>query len=455
MCGLVGITDHRDAAQLAYLALYSQQHRGQESAGIVSHADDGIHLHRGMGLVTEVLTEQVMQTLPGRCALGQVRYSTAGGSRIENAQPLLLRSPRFTVAMAHNGNLTNAVALRRQLEDQGAVFHGTADSEVIIHLMARHSGPVLEALVAALAQLEGAFSLLFMVPGEGKKPRIVAVRDPWGFRPVVMGKLHGSIVFASETCALDMMNARFIRELEPGEMVVAEGDSFTASRVLEPRKPSACVFEHVYLARPDSRVFNVPVSKSRRDMGRELARQMKGVEADLVVPVPDSGVPAALGFAEESGIPFEMGFIRNHYSGRTFMKPNQIVREKSVRLKLQPVRELLEGKRIVLVDDSMVRGTTSRKIVRMLKKARVKAVHMAISSPPVIGPCFYGIDTPAENELIAARMTVAQIREFLHVDSLAFLERERMERAVAQGTGQGLCTACFTRDYPTLVQIGH
>jgi amidophosphoribosyltransferase len=456
VCGIVGISDHREAARLAYLALFSMQHRGQESAGLATGDGTRIDVKRGMGLVQEVLSGLDYDAMKARSAIGHVRYSTAGGSRIENAQPLALTSVRGSVALAHNGNLTNAVELRQKLEEHGAIFHGTTDTEVILHLMAHQGGRVEEALQGALQKCVGAFSLVVLTVVDGNN-RLIAVRDPWGFRPLVMGRLRGAVVFASETCALDMVGARFIRELEPGEMVVAEGkEVLGSSRPFKEARTSACVFEQVYFARPDSLVFGANVHQSRLEMGRQLASEMADVKADMVVPVPDSGGPAALGFSQASGIPYAMGFIRNHYVGRTFIQPNQGQREQSVRMKLHPIREVLEGKRIVLVDDSIVRGTTSRKIVRMLRKTRVKEVHMAISSPAIVAPCFYGIDTPAEDQLIAARMRVDEIAKYLGVDSLHYLSPEGLLRAVRNTAVKkhaptGHCMACFTREYPTQV----
>jgi amidophosphoribosyltransferase len=453
MCGIVGISDHRDAARLSHLALFSMQHRGQESAGIAVADAGGIRAHRGMGLVNEVFAGVNLEEFRGRAAVGHVRYSTAGGSRIENAQPLLVQSVRGQVALAHNGNLTNAMALRRGLEERGAIFHGTSDTEVILHLMSHAQGLPLDALCHALRQCQGAFSVVVLMVHEGRE-RLVAVRDPWGFRPLIMGRLPRGVVFASETCALELMGARFVRELEPGEMVVAEGAEVHSSRPFPAARSAACVFEQVYFARPDSQVFGANVYQARVEMGRQLAREMLGAAVDMVVPVPDSGMPAALGFSQESGVPFQMGFIRNHYVGRTFIQPSQAKREQSVRMKLHPVREVLEGKRIVLIDDSIVRGTTSRKIVRMLRKVRVKEVHMAVSSPAIVAPCFYGIDTPAEDQLIAARMPLADIARYLGVDSLHYLSLDGLLKSVRTAAGKkpqppSHCTACFTREYPT------
>ncbi|MBI5494009.1 MAG: amidophosphoribosyltransferase [Deltaproteobacteria bacterium] len=453
MCGIVGITDHREAARLTHLALFSQQHRGQESAGIAVAQGAVLRVHRAMGLVQDVLGGLDFTAFKGKAAVGHVRYSTAGGSLLENAQPLSMQGVRGAVAVAHNGNLVNAVELRQALERDGAIFQGTTDTEVILHLVARAPGTYEEAVATALQQCRGSFSLVFLVISEGRT-RMIAVRDPWGFRPLVVGKLGRGMAFASETCALDMIGARFIRELEPGEMVVAESGRMSSSRPFRAERSAACVFEQVYFARPDSVVFGATVQAARTEMGRQLAQQMAGVKADAVVPVPDSGVHAALGFAAASGIPFQMGLIRNHYVGRTFIQPSQVMRELSVRMKLHPVREVLENRRVVLVDDSIVRGTTSRKIVRLLRRCRVKEVHLAISSPPIIGPCYYGIDTPAEDQLIAANKTNAEIAKFLGVESLTYLEQDRLLGAVRTAARRrpappDYCTACFSRDYPT------
>ena len=459
MCGIVAVADHRDAAGLAYLGLFALQHRGQESAGIATAFKGALLDRRGMGLAAEVFAGDALQALKGRSAVGHVRYSTTGSSRIENAQPLVMRGPRGPLAVAHNGNLTNAEELRGKLEERGSIFHTTTDSEGILHLIARHRGPLEDAILGALRQVEGAFSLVFLSLGSSGAGKVVAVRDPWGFRPLVVGKLNGGHVFASETSALHLMKARFLRELEPGEIAVAEGRSLKTLKPFPARPGAACVFEHVYFARPDSTIFGANVHGVRRRLGRELAREMGRVGADLVIPVPDSGIPAALGFAEASGLPFEMGFIRNHYVGRTFIQPQQAQRERGVEMKLHPVEEVLRGRRIVLVDDSIVRGTTCRKIIRMLRKAGVKAIHMAVSSPPIVAPCYYGIDTPAEKQLIAANLSREEIRRYLGVESLHYLSREAMLRAAASGASGpaapgagGFCTACFTKDYPTKVR---
>jgi amidophosphoribosyltransferase len=448
MCGIVGVFDRRDAVHSAYLGLFSLQHRGQEAAGFVVGDAGRLTCRTALGLVGDGFTEERLGPLKGRSALGHVRYATAGDGDLKNAQPLLFDTVHGQVAIAHNGTLTNARALRRSLEEEGAIFRTSTDSEVIVHLIARHPGPLEAAVMGALNRIEGAYSLLVLAPGT-----LIAVRDPFGFRPLCMGRMGKATVFASETTALNQMHARFERELDPGEMVVLSGGS---RRSLKPfAKPAAqapCVFELIYFARPDSRVFGRSVQAARRALGRELAREMSGVRADAVVPIPDSGVPAALGFAQESGLELELGFVRSHYIGRTFIQPAQVLRDNAVTLKLAPIRESLRGKRIVLIDDSIVRGTTSRRICRMLRRVGVKEIHLAVSSPPILSPCYYGIDTPSKAELIAANNTLEQTRRFLCVDSLTHLSVEGMLRAVSLGKEDDFCTACFTGRYPTRLE---
>ncbi len=479
-CGVFGILDHEDAANLVYLGLYALQHRGQESAGIASISldrkksgsnvgtaagKDGtgehilaadrpqIHLEREMGYVADIFTEERMERLPGQAAIGHVRYSTAGGSLLCNAQPLVASTSKGPIAVAHNGNLTNGVALRQTLEENGSIFNSMSDSEVVVHLVARSQASGVEAAFAdTVSQIEGAYSLIALAPD-----RIIATRDPLGFRPLLIGKLDQALCVASESCAFDLIGAKVIREIRPGETVVLDCDDGRPPeeriRVLEynpsPRE-ARCIFEHVYFARPDSTIFERNVGQVRKRFGAKLARE-HAVDADIVVPVPDSGVFAALGYAQESGIPFEYGLVRNHYVGRTFIEPKQSIRHFGVKVKLNPVREIVAGKRIVLIDDSIVRGTTSKKIVKMLKDAGAKEVHMRISSPPTTGPCYYGIDTPRRQELIASRNSVDDIRSFIEADSIGYLSVGGMLDAV-RGDGDNpenlYCTACFTGRYP-------
>src|SRR5277367_2762526 len=450
-CGVVAIFAHPEAEKLAYLGLHALQHRGQESAGIVT--SDGLvsRVHKSMGSVADIFTEEVLSKIRGTLAIGHTRYSTAGDSALLNAQPILVQSNKGSIAVAHNGNLVNALQLRARLESQGSIFQTNSDTEVIVHLIALSKEQTLpEAMADALRRVEGAFSLVMM-----SNDRIFAARDPRGFRPLAMGRIpavegtkRDTIVFASETCAFDLIGAEYVRDVKPGELVVV-GPEGVSSRFYSTSAPqSSCIFEHVYFARPDSMVFGRAVQTSREELGRQLAREA-GVEADLVVPVPDSGVTAAVGYSSESGIPFRFALIRNHYVGRTFIEPSQSVRDFGVRLKLNPVRALLEGKRVVLVDDSIVRGTTSRKIVRMIRSAGAKEVHMRISCPPTISPCFYGVDTPSKKQLIAANKSVDEIREYIGADSLAYLSLAGLKRACGEGETTSYCTACYTGKYPT------
>jgi amidophosphoribosyltransferase len=447
MCGIVGVCDHRKAVQQAYLGLFSLQHRGQEAAGIVTSVAGRLQARTALGLVAEAFPEEELKKLRGRSAVGHVRYATAGDGGLLNAQPLVFENVHGPIAIAHNGTLTNALKLRRKLERQGAIFRTTTDSEVVVHLIARQSGPIEEAIIASLKQLEGAYSFLFQTPD-----KIIAARDPLGFRPLCLGRLGKSYVLASETTALHQMGATFVREIAPGEVAVLQGKTIKSFHPFGKIKRTAhCVFEQIYFARPDSTMLGRSVQETRRALGRELAKEMKGIDADIVVPVPDSGVPAALGFAEESGLHLEMGFVRSHYIGRTFIQPAQVLRDNAVMLKLSPVRELLAGKRIVLVDDSIVRGTTSRRLCRMLRRVGVKKIHMAISSAPIISPCYYGIDTPSSAELIAANKSIDRTAHYLGADSLHHLSQRGMLKAAAGGksSAKTFCTACFSADYPT------
>jgi amidophosphoribosyltransferase len=456
-CGVVAIYGHPHAARETYLGLYALQHRGQESAGIASA--DGHHLAniKGMGLVSEIFTDDVLGKLPGHMAIGHTRYSTTGDSALLNAQPIRVDSTKGLIAIAHNGNLVNLGNVRARLEREGAYFQTTSDSEIIVQLIAHSgAGSLVDAIADSLSQIEGAFSIVMMT-----RDRIFAARDPHGFRPLSMGRIKNpggpgagpdTFVFASETCAFDLLRAEYIRDILPGELVMVSEDGVTSRQFASGIPQSSCVFEHVYFARPDSRIFGRWVQESRDQMGRQLARE-SGVPADVVVPVPDSGVTAALGYAEEAGIPFRFGLIRNHYVGRTFIEPEQRVRDFGVRLKLNPVHNLLEGKRVILIDDSIIRGTTSRKIVRMVRGAGATEVHLRISCPPTISPCFYGVDTPSKKELIAANHSIEDIRHYIEADSLAYLTLDGLLKSVQdQGKNEknvGYCTACYTGNYPT------
>ncbi|MGH9534571.1 MAG: amidophosphoribosyltransferase [Terriglobales bacterium] len=457
-CGVAGIFAHPEAANMAYLALYALQHRGQESAGIASADGQQIYCHRAMGQVADIFTPEVLAGLPGAAAIGHTRYSTSGASALGNAQPLIVDCNKGSLAIAHNGNLVNATECRARLENQGSIFQTTSDTEVILHLLAHSRHALLsDALDDALTQLEGAYSLVLLT-----RDSLYAIRDPHGIRPLAMGELPAAepgrppaVVFASETCAFDLLGARYVRDVEPGEWVrvSAEGPrvEIKSRRFAPPAPRHHCLFEHVYFARPDSLVFGRSVQTSRETMGRLLARQAP-VEADLVVPVPDSGVAAAIGFAAEAGLPFRFGLIRSHYVGRTFIEPSQQIRDFGVKLKLNPVRSLLENQRVVLVDDSIVRGTTSRKIVRLMRDAGAREVHLRISCPPTISPCYYGVDTPRKAELIAANRSVEEIREYVGADTLAYLSLDNLRAAVAD-TQSEYCAACYTGDYPAGVDV--
>jgi amidophosphoribosyltransferase len=445
-CGLFGIFGHPEAAHLTYLGLYALQHRGQESAGIVSSDGESLRIEKGMGLVNDVFTDERLRTLQGDRAMGHVRYSTAGDTVAANAQPILIECHRGSIALGHNGNLVNAAILRRELEAAGSIFQSTSDTEVILHLYARsHRERLEDAIAASLSKVMGAFSLVFLTPDA-----LVAARDPWGFRPLVIGRLGGATILCSETCALDLIDAEYVRDVEPGELVVVDRRGLRSYRPFPPEPHRQCVFEHVYFARPDSRVFGRNVLKSRLLLGRQLAREQPA-DADIVVPIPDSGMGAALGYAEESGLPFQWGLIRNHYVGRTFIEPQQSIRSFGVKIKLNPVAEVLEGKRVVLIDDSIVRGTTSRKIVGMVREAGAREVHMRISSPPTTGPCYYGIDTPLKSELIASDHTTEEIRRHIGADTLGYLSHEGLLLAVDDPEGSRHCTACFSGRYPVAV----
>ena len=447
-CGVIAVYGHPEAANIAYLGLYALQHRGQESAGIATSDGREMHNFRGMGRVADLFTPEVLGSLAGEMAIGHTRYSTAGDTALLNAQPFSVTCNKGRLAVAHNGNITNASELRRELESDGSIFQASSDTEVILHLVARSRERTLSgALREALLQLEGAFSLVFLAEN-----RLLVARDPHGFRPLAFGQMELSggrtcYVFASETCAFDLIGAVYLDDVAPGEMVIIGPEGMTRERYAPVRDRAHCVFEHVYFSRPDSIVFGRPVAESREKMGRLLAREHP-VDADVVVPVPDSGVSAALGYAAEAGIPFRQALIRNHYVGRTFIEPSQAIRDFGVKLKFNAVRHLLEGKRVVLVDDSIVRGTVSRKIVRMVRGAGAREVHLRISCPPTISPCFYGVDTPMKAELIAANHSVEEIRRFVEADSLGYLSLSALREAVADDR-HDYCYACYTGDYPT------
>ncbi|HZD30275.1 MAG TPA: amidophosphoribosyltransferase [Candidatus Angelobacter sp.] len=456
-CGVAAIYGHPEASKLAYLSLYALQHRGQESAGVASANGETIELHKAMGLVSDIFTADRLAGLPGSLAIGHTRYSTTGDSALLNAQPIRVECSKGKIALAHNGNITNAHEIRSQLERQGSIFQTTSDTEVIVHLIARSKEETLTAAMSdSLRRIEGAFSLVMLTPD-----RVFAARDPRGFRPLVMGRLPAQsehhkegIVFASETCAFDLIGAKYEREVKPGELIIVGPEGVHSRFYATPQPLRGCIFEHVYFSRPDSMVFGRSVQASRDAMGRQLAMESP-VNADIVIPVPDSGVTAAMGYSQQSGIPLQFGLIRNHYVGRTFIEPEQRVRDFGVRLKLNPVRHVIEGKRVVLIDDSIVRGTTSRKIVRMVKDAGAKEVHMRISCPPTISPCYYGVDTPQKNQLIAANKSVDEIREYIHADSLAYLSLEGLRKAAGESETVTYCTACYTGKYPTqLVDVG-
>lgn len=441
-CGLFGIFGHPEASNLTYLGIYAQQHRGQESAGIAASDGDEVRLSRAMGYVADVFDSTTLAALPGTAAIGHVRYSTSGASHVANAQPILIDCAHGQFAVCHNGNLVNAGELRDELVRQGSIFQSTSDTEVVAHLYARsRASSVEDAVVESLSQVRGAYSLVILT-----KDRLMAARDPHGFRPLALGRLGDAVVVCSETCAMDLIGATYVRDVEPGEVVVVSAEGVRSLKPFPPAPLAHCIFEHVYFARPDSYVFGLSVNEVRTDLGRRLAREAPA-DADLVVPVPDSGVCAATGYADESGLPMRFGLIRNHYVGRTFIEPQQSIRHFGVRVKLNPVRSLLEGKRVVLVDDSLVRGTTSRKIVKMMKAAGAREVHVRISCPPTISPCFYGVDTPQRSELIGATHTIREIEKYVEADSLAYLSLEGLLAAVSPRQG-AYCTSCYTGQYP-------
>lgn len=448
-CGVFGIFGHPEAPALTALGLHALQHRGQEAAGIVTFDGEQFHIERHIGLVGDNFTKpQVMERLKGDRAIGHNRYSTAGGAAIRNVQPLFAEFAAGGFAVAHNGNITNAAALQRRLQRRGSIFQSTSDTEVIIHLIATSERTTLiDRMIDTLSQVEGAFSLVAL-----SEKKLIGCRDPLGVRPLLLGELDGTFVLTSETCAFDIIGAKLVREIEPGELVIINEDGIESRKPFAPLRSRFCIFEHVYFARPDSIVAGTSVYDIRKRIGAELAHETPAT-ADIVVPVPDSGVPGAIGFAEAAGLPFDFGIIRNHYVGRTFIEPADAVRHMGVRLKHNANSGVLKGKRVVLIDDSIVRGTTSTKIVRMVRDAGAVEVHMRIASPPTTDPCFYGVDTPEKTKLLASRMSVEEMREFIGVDSLAFLSIDGLYRAVGESGRNRLepqyCDACFTGDYPT------
>ncbi len=440
-CGVFGIFGHSDAANLTYLGLYALQHRGQESAGIVSSDGKRLYGEKSMGLVADIFSEDRISKLHGHMAIGHNRYSTAGGSTAVNIQPILVNYALGSLAVAHNGNLVNAGILKDELEAYGSIFQSTMDSEVFIHLIAQSKESTLhDRIVEALSHVQGSYSLLIITEDE-----LIAVRDPNGFRPLSLAELDGAYVVASETCAFDLIEATYIRDVAPGEMVIINSKGISSTFPFKPARPSHCIFEFIYFARPDSMVFGQNVYSIRKEFGRQLARETS-VPADVVIPVPDSGVPAALGYAEDAEIPFDTGLIRNHYIGRTFIEPRQTIRHFGVKIKLNPVRDALKGKRVVVVDDSIVRGTTSKKIIKMIRNAGAAEIHMRISSPPTSYPCFYGIDTPTRQELIASTHNIEEIRKYITADTLGYISLDGIQKVVPNRVNY--CAACFDGQYP-------
>ena len=447
-CGIFGIFGHAEASTLTQLGLFALQHRGQEACGIVSSDGNDLHQFRSIGLVADVLSEDVLRSLRGKSAIGHTRYSTAGKSTIKEVQPFSVTCQHGQIAVCHNGNLPFAGQKREELEKAGAIFSSTSDTETILHSIARTEAKnTVEAIAKVLQETEGAFSLLFLTPD-----CLIAVRDARGFRPMVLGKLKNAWCVASETCAFDLIDAEYVREVEAGEMLVIDADGLHSSFPFEQKPRSVCAFEHVYFSRPDSIVYGISVNQSRHLMGRQLAVEHP-VEADIVVPVPDSGVAAAIGYSAESGISFRQAIIRNHYIGRTFIEPSQSIRSFGVRLKLNPIKDLIHGRRVILVDDSIVRGTTSKKIVELVREAGAREVHMRISCPPTVSPCYYGVDTPRKAELIAAQMSVAEVCRYIEADSLGYLSMEGMLKAIGMEE-KTACVACWNGKYPTMVAGG-
>lgn len=446
-CGVFGVWGHQDAAQITYYGLHSLQHRGQEGTGIVVTDGEALNIHKGLGLVTEVFSHGELETLSGKASIGHVRYSTAGGGGLANTQPLLFNSQTGSLALAHNGNLVNADQLKAELEAQGSIFQSTSDTEVFAHLI-RRSGdlPIEQRLVTALKRVEGAFAFMMMTENQ-----LMVALDPHGMRPLSIGRIGEAYVFASETCAFDVVGATYEREVEPGELIIIDDNGLRSLRFADEIHRTICSMEYVYFARPDSNVDKINVHRARKSLGKQLAIESP-VEADVITGVPDSSISAAIGFAEQTGIPYELGLIKNRYVGRTFIQPSQELREQGVKMKLSAVRGVVEGKRVVMIDDSIVRGTTSRRIVNLLREAGAKEVHVRISSPPISNPCFYGIDTSSTSELIAAKKTVEQIRAEIGADSLAYLSVEGLLTGIGRNSNQlnnGQCLACFTGEYPT------
>lgn len=450
MCAIFGIAGADEAANLTYLGLHALQHRGQEGSGIITNHAGQPYAVRKQGLVGDIFTTETMRDLKGRTAIGHNRYSTTGANSANNLQPLLMRSSLGWVSVAHNGNLTNATELTLALEGEGSIFQSTSDTEVIVHLLARSKEKDLAAaLTQALKRVEGAYSLLVM---NGKK--LIAVRDPYGWRPLVLGNLRGAPVFASETCAFDLIGADYVRELEPGEMVVVDQEDPSKQESLFPfgkKEKRRCVFEHIYFARPDSTLYGTNVHAVRKALGRKLAEEQPAPGAEVVIPVPDSGVPAAIGYAEWAKIPFDMGIIRSHYIGRTFIEPKQSIRDFGVKLKLNPIRDAVEGKSVVVVDDSLVRGTTSRKLITHFREAGASEVHLRISAPPTTHPCFYGINTPTKKELLASNQNLDQIRRYVGADTLGYISLAGVLEVTEKASGPGFCHACFSGEYPTRI----
>jgi amidophosphoribosyltransferase len=443
MCGIFGVINHKEAAKLTYLGLYALQHRGEESSGIVAYDGKRERVYKGMGIVGDLFTEKTLKALKGSLAVGHVRYSTTGSSYEDNIQPFMVMHKKGHIAVAHNGNLTNTLFLRKGLEDKGSIFQTSMDSEVIIHFLAKSKkSSIKDKTIEALSQLEGAYSLVLMVDGV-----LVGARDPYGFRPLCLGKIDGAYVLASETCALDLIQAEYVRDIEPGEIVFIKASGALESiKPFEKKRRAYCIFEYIYFARPDSNIFGKNVYMVRKQLGRQLAKECP-VDVDIAMPIPDSGNYAAMGFAEESKIPLEVGMIRNHYVGRTFIQPSQDIRDFRVRVKLNPIKEVLKGKRIVVIEDSIVRGTTSKSRIRTLREAGAKEIHMCVSCPPIISPCYYGIDFPTKRELIAAKASIKWICDYIGLDSLRYLSMEGMLTSMPFPK-KDFCAACFSGEYP-------